>query len=205
MSQIDTMARRAVSRGDRDGAQIWVLGALNTIARDGVDAVRVERLAREIGVSKGSFYWFFASIDDLLARSLDHWKTHLNDAVFAQIRNLDGPVMDRMCRLIDTVFQSRLGRYDAAIRAWAMKDPRVQTVVGTVDRERLSFLVEIFSESGMSDQTARNRAHLFYRALIAESYLGAYPGASVRDAYLKELLAELLSATLETPIRPSAP
>ena len=186
-------AEKAPSRGDRDGALVWIKGALNMLRQQGVDASKVERLAREIKVSKGSFYWFFKDIDDLLDLSLVYWKAHLNNAVFDRIRGLDGSAHARLSELVDTVFASRLGRYDAAIRAWAMTDPKVLGFVRALDRERLDFLIEIFTEGGLPEPLARARAHLFYRAFIAESYLASYPGSAVRDAYLKDLARDLLS------------
>lgn len=181
------------SRSDRDGAQIWIIGALEMITRGGVGAVKIERLAREIKVSKGSFYWFFRNTDELLARSLEHWKTQLNNNVFEEVRAAQGSVRERMFGMVDRVFRSKLGRYDAAIRAWALYDPGVRAVVADVDRERLSFLGELFLEQGFRTDIALQRAHLFYRAFIAESYLGIYPGTVKKDAYLKALLDDLLT------------
>ncbi len=181
------------TRSDRDGAQVWIIGALNMITCRGVSAVKIERLAREINVSKGSFYWFFRNTDELLQRSLAHWKTNLNNAVFEQVRASQGSVHVRMIDMIDMVFQSKMGRYDAAIRAWGMTDHAVSLLVAEVDRERLDFLISLFAEQGFEDALARQRAHLFYRAFIAESYLRSYPGAARKGVYLKELLESLLT------------
>jgi len=180
------------SRGDREKAKIWIEGALHMIAHSGAAAVKVERLARELKMSKGSFYWFFTDIDDLLMRSLDHWKEALNDSVYEDVRNFDAPARDRMFLLVDKVLANHLGRFDAAVRAWAATDARVQTFVTGVDKERLELLTEMFSDSNLNSRTARQRAHLFYRAFIAESYLTIYPGRITKGTYLKELIVDLL-------------
>lgn len=182
------------TRSDRDGAQVWISGTLDLIVRKGVGAVKIERLAREIGVSKGSFYWFFQNSDELLARSLQHWRDQLNKAVFDQVRSSSGTARTRLHGMIDVVFTSELGRYDAAIRAWAMTDLDVQLLVAEVDMERLEFLIELFDNHGLDSETARHHAHLFYRALVAESYVRAYPSKTRKGAYLKELLEFLLAA-----------
>ena len=193
MAQTQTAPPPSASRAKRDAAQVWIQGALGMIAKSGAASVKVERLSREINVSKGSFYWFFSDIDDLLIRCLDHWKEQLNDAVYDDIRGLDASAQDRLFRLIDQVLVSRLGRYDAAIRAWAMTDARVQAFVAGVDRERLDFLVEVFAEDGMAVPAAKQQAHLFYRAFIAESYLSIYPEQTAKGAYLKALAGDLLA------------
>ncbi|MEM8813586.1 MAG: helix-turn-helix domain-containing protein [Pseudomonadota bacterium] len=184
--QSDSPAR-PFSRGDREGALIWIEAALETIAEEGADALRVERLARRIGVSKGSFYWFFDGLDDLRFRTLDHWKSSLNDAVFNHVRALDAPLEVCLDALVDRVFQGKLGRFDAAIRAWALREPRVQEFVSAIDEARLAFLEDLFADGGKADAGVRDRAHLFYRAFIAESYVRAYPGAKKRADYLKNL------------------
>ncbi|KIC48652.1 TetR/AcrR family transcriptional regulator [Tateyamaria sp. ANG-S1] len=195
MAQAKTStATRAYTRSGRDGARVWIIGALDMLVRGGVGAIKVERLASEINVSKGSFYWFFRNTDELLRRSLEHWREHLNNAVFEEVRASQGPVQDRLCDMVDMVLQSRLGRYDAAIRAWATTDQNVQAIVSEVDQERLAFLVELFEEAGLAPDLAAQNAHLFYRAFIAESYLRMYPGAAKKGAYLKDLLGILLTA-----------
>jgi len=187
-----TRSKPTSARSDRDAAQVWIRGALNMIARAGVLSVKIEPLSKEIKVSKGSFYWFFTDVDDLLMRCLDYWKEQLNDAVYDEIRAYDADAQDRLNRLIDTVFSSRFGRFDAAIRAWAMTDARVQGFVTGVDRERLDFLIDVFSQSGLATGPAKHRAHLFYRAFLAESYLSIYPDRMAKGAYLKELVRDLL-------------
>ena len=192
MQRIRSSNSEKVSRADREKAKIWIEGALYMIAQSGAAAVKVERLARELKVSKGSFYWFFSDIDDLLMRSLDHWKETLNDAVYEDIRTVEAPARDRLFLLVDRVMANRLGRFDAAIRAWAMTDARVQAFVTRVDSERLELLTEVFGDSCSDPLRARQRAHLFYRAFIAESYLTIYPGRISKSVYLKELIVDLL-------------
>lgn len=177
----------SVSRGDRDGAQVWIRGALNAIIRDGADTLRVEKLARDTGVSKGSFYWFFDGLDDLQSRTLEYWKISLNDVVFDQVRDSEGTLEERLCLLVDIVFRGKLGRYDAAIRAWGLRDSNVRSFAEKIDHERLVLLEELFAGNEPPSEESRQRAHLFYRAFIAESYLREYPGKERDDAYLKEL------------------
>ena len=56
-----------LQRGD------WVRAAFARLSDDGIDAVRVEVLARDLHVSKGSFYWHFRDRDELAAAMLDQW------------------------------------------------------------------------------------------------------------------------------------
>ena len=51
------------------------------LAADGIDAVRVEPLAKALAVTKGSFYWHFADRRALIDAMLSHWsgRTHRRD------------------------------------------------------------------------------------------------------------------------------
>ena len=60
-----TRRRGQPSRAD---ASQWVLAAMDILAAHGVNALRVEQLAKSLGVTKGSFYWHFRDRDAFLAR-----------------------------------------------------------------------------------------------------------------------------------------
>ena len=52
----------------------WIRAATARLAQEGIEAVRVEVLARDLLVSKGSFYWHFRDREDLLNSVLSHWE-----------------------------------------------------------------------------------------------------------------------------------
>ncbi len=64
-------------RVDGPSRQDWVVAGLHTLAENGIDAVRVERLAKALGVSKGPFYWRFADRAELLAAMMEFWQTKM--------------------------------------------------------------------------------------------------------------------------------
>ena len=184
----------SASRGDRKGARIWIHAALEMMAERGDEDIAIEKLARRINMSKGSFYWFFSGLDDLRFRALDHWKEHLNDAVFERVRCFDGTLKDRLVFLTAEIFDSGLGRYDAAIRAWALRDARVDRYMTDVDADRLAFLQDLFSSARPDPGEASFLAHLFYRVLIAESFVRQRPAGMDRKSYLEENIVRMLKA-----------
>src|SRR5215475_9389836 len=52
----------------------WIRIGFSQLAREGIESVRIEVLARELGVSKGSFYWHFRDRDELLMQMLEQWE-----------------------------------------------------------------------------------------------------------------------------------
>ena len=57
---------------------------LDALRKGGVAAVRVERLAGDVGVTKGSFYHHFRDRGALLDALLDYWAREMTDAEFAR-------------------------------------------------------------------------------------------------------------------------
>ena len=52
----------------------WLKIALRTLIGEGVEQVRILPLAKKLGVSRSSFYWYFKDREDLLNKLLDYWK-----------------------------------------------------------------------------------------------------------------------------------
>ena len=146
----------------------WVGAALESLRKGGVGAVRVERLAAELGITKGSFYWHFRDRGELLEALLEHWSREMTDAEFARIDALSEALGPRMRALAEDVLERGMGRYDPAIRAWARTDRKVAAAVAQVDRRRVRALAGFFGEGGFSPAEARTRARLFYTFLLGE-------------------------------------
>ena len=53
--------------------------ALESLTEGGITAVTVPRIAKRLGVTKGSFYWHFKSVDELLGAALADWERIFTD------------------------------------------------------------------------------------------------------------------------------
>lgn len=61
--------------------QDWLDGAVKALADGGFAALAVEPLARQLKISKGSFYHHFDSLDDLVQQLLVYWEAEATEAV----------------------------------------------------------------------------------------------------------------------------
>src|SRR5580693_7759368 len=52
----------------------WLAAARRALLHGGPAAVRVDTLARQLKISRGSFYWHFKDRSDLLAALLAEWE-----------------------------------------------------------------------------------------------------------------------------------
>src|SRR5579864_356533 len=113
----------------------WIRAAFARLAQDGIDAVRVEVLARELGVSKGSFYWHFRDRDELLMRMLEQWERV--EAEMLSAEESDDPSRPnaavRWARFIERSAEPDRIREEIAVRAWARRDERVARRVAGIE------------------------------------------------------------------------
>ena len=73
----------------------WIDEGLRALAAGGPDAVRIEALAKSLGVSKGGFYGHFQDRKALLDAMLDTWERRTTDDVLARIEREGGDAPDQ--------------------------------------------------------------------------------------------------------------
>ena len=74
-----TAAKKKAKRLSRED---WGEAALEVLYSEGVGKVSIVRIARDLGVTSGSFYWHFKDRNDLLRSLLDFWVHAQTEAIF---------------------------------------------------------------------------------------------------------------------------
>ena len=181
----------------RLSAADWEQGALDLIASQGLGAVAVEALARQLGVTKGSFYWHFPTREALLKAALLRWE-HQAEALFDEVEAIEEP-RGRLRELF-----RRTGReakshviYSALLRA--LDQPIVQPVMERVSQRRMDFLTRAYGQLGMQRRQAAQRARLAYAAYVGFLQLTLQLGVPRLDHaefedYVEHVIATLIPA-----------
>ncbi len=182
----------------------WIKAAFRALSSGGVQAIRAEAIARDLKVSKGSFYWHFRDVPDLKAQMLEHWACQATDAIIADVEANDGSGREQLRLLVEAATDDRNIAYggvrtEGAIREWARYDSAAAAVLKAVDQRRLAYVAELFTRSGFSATSSRSGANILYGALIGLEALATGELADLRA----DMLA-LLSALLESGGRPGA-
>src|SRR5260370_13787965 len=68
----------------------WIDEGLRALAAGGPDAVRIEPLAKALGVTRGGFYWHFEDREALLTEMLDTWERAATDEVIERVEREGG-------------------------------------------------------------------------------------------------------------------
>jgi AcrR family transcriptional regulator len=155
----------------RLGREEWVEAARRMLAEGGVEAVRVEVLARTLRVTKGSFYWHFADRGDLLRALLAHWETERTEDVIEEAKKSGSNPAGQLLALFEASAYAD-DRLEGAIRSWATGDAAAAAAVERVDRRRLEHLIGLFEELGFQKEDARRRAYLGYLARLGSLVSG---------------------------------
>jgi AcrR family transcriptional regulator len=190
------MAVPARTRLDR---QAWVEAALDAIAEGGLAAAAVVPLAKQLGVTKGSFYWHFANREALVEAALAEWEQSHTAAVIAEIEaTSDDPVQQLRLLFRRVTELAARDRIELALLANA-DHPTVHPVLDRVTRRRINFTAGLFQRFGLSRAQAKRRALLAYSAYLGHAQLlHATPqllprAQSAKRAYLNEVLVALTS------------
>ena len=179
----------AVARKSR---RAWIEAAIATMGLSGVDAVRVEGLARQLGVTKGSFYWHFKDREALLTAVLDEWESGGTLAIIAAVDSVHGSARTRLLQLwnLTNVGDGLAG--ELAIRDWSRRDPAVAERVARVDDQRMAYVRALFAELGVPAQEVEARAMLLYSLLLGTYFIAAKHGRRGRKRVLDDALQFLL-------------
>lgn len=182
----------------RLSAADWEQGALDLIAAHGVGAVTVESLARQLGVTKGSFYWHFPTREALLKAAFDRWEKQSTDKFIEEV----APIADPRARLRE-LFR-RTGHeakshaiYSALLRA--LDHPLAHPVMARVTKQRTDLLVEAYRQIGMTENVAAYRARLAYAAYVGFLQLTLQVGMprlehDEMEAYVEHVIEALIPA-----------
>ncbi|MER6946031.1 TetR/AcrR family transcriptional regulator [Nonomuraea sp. NPDC000554] len=165
------MGRARTPRGE------WIEEGLRALATGGVDAVRIESLAKALGVTKGGFYGYFADRDALLEAMLDTWERESVDEVLDHIDRAGGDARSKI-RLAGqlTLSSDRLLPIDLAVRDWARRDAQVAARLRRVDNRRMDLLRELIATFCTDPDEIEARSLLAFCMRIGNHFLAADHG-----------------------------
>ena len=176
-----------------DKSERWIEAGLAALARSGVEGVRVEVLAKNLGVTKGGFYRRFRDRAALLEVILQAWSAG-RIAAIEQQTSLDGASARDRLRALIRLYSERMNTagmaVELAIRQWARSDQAAADAVASVDVARLRNVGQLYCATGLAPDEADAQAFLFYCFIFGQSLLFLERGPRKR--------AQLIAKSSET-------
>lgn len=142
----------------------WIAAARKALIKGGIAAIKVDHLARQIGVTRGSFYWHFKDRNELLRSLLQAWKLANTDPFRRVMQLYAGKPVYQLAEffciwLRPSEFDPD---YDSAVRDWARVSTAASQLVRQVDETRLDILRASFQALGFPKLEADIRARVMY-------------------------------------------
>lgn len=172
----------------------WIAAARTVLAEKGVAGVRVEVLARSLGVSKGSFYWHFKNRQELLDALLQAW-ADATDAIISKGQQCSSAA-EQLHQLFQSIEAAGGTSGEDMVQAWAKQDAKVAAKVQHVEQKRLAYLQAIFARAGFAQDQATQRAEISYLAFLGYAFKHANDdafslaladlGQEIQDIFLGE-------------------
>lgn len=196
----DPLAGGPRDRGGRLGRRDWLEAAIEMGADVGFDHLAVEPLARRVGASKGSFYWHFAGLSDLVDTVVAAWEQQATFEVIADVA--DAPPSDRIRLLVERV----IGGVADEPAEWAMlaavAHPQIGPAVARVHAARMAFLRQLVEDAGVPPHQAATRARIGYGAYLGHLHLVHAQGVDALDADGRRRISDEVVRLLEAQPSP---
>lgn len=154
--------------------------------------MRIEILAKDLGVTKGSFYWHFRDRDELLDSILQEWRRRATVSIIDRLESSHEPPEQRLHRLLRLQFGSRraeFGSYvELSIRLWGRRDARALSALREVDDLRLRYIRGLLEHLGIDRAEATSRAILVYSYMRVSRSLITTDNMAIADDCERVLL-----------------
>ena len=170
----------------------WVEAGYAIVAEEGLNALQIDRLCAQLGVTKDSFYSHFADMPGYRSALLESW-AQVRDEDRRHIAQLgDIPPRERMQLMMTSMVRPRQWTLERAMRDWARSDGTVAAAVRSADRRLLKAVWQAFCDYGFDAEEASLRATTFFAAGLGLLHMsGPIPekqSAQQRERFLDFLL-----------------
>ncbi len=175
----------------------WVAGAFEALVDGGIDALRVEPLAKRLGVTKGSFYHHFDNRRALHLALLAGWEAIGTSQIIDGVGEAAVGPAEQLRVLAHRTMQvdPYSDAIENAIRAWAATDEVVAEAAARVDATRLDYVAGLLRSIGLPAPLARRRSNMLYRILIGEFMWRRAGGPATTKREIDEIVDLLIQPT----------
>lgn len=184
---IPTPERKGNIKVTREG---WIECAKVVLVEEGIGAVKVDRLARRLGVTRGGFYYHFKNHHSLLEDLLGAWREQNRFTPASFDASSPAAALLALETICDNLIHERGfdPQFDMAMREWARVSKPVATVVHMVDAERVTELQRVFTGLGCNTAEAIIRAKVLYTHQIGTYTIGVDESTETRRQNLQRYL-----------------
>lgn len=142
----------------------WLMEGANALAEQGVSGLTIEGLTTRLGITKGSFYHHFGSLQSYIDALLDFFEAEGTLNIIALTEAEESP-QAKLRRLLAITTEGEL-YLEVAFRAWALQNGQVREVQARIDAQRLTYLQQLCAAVIAHPEDAGEAAQLLYSIYI---------------------------------------
>lgn len=158
------------------------MAGLDLLYHKGEELLTIDSLCKKLKLTKGSFYHHFKNREDFSQRMLIYWEKTFTDDIIVKAGAENSPK-----KKLETLRALTFGlskNAEKAIRAWAFRNSKVKKIQERVDRKRISFLKETYSELSKNRRQAEKKARLAYAIFVGvEMILPEWNEKEINELY----------------------
>lgn len=145
-----------ISSRQRGSKILWLNAAYELLISEGIDAVKVMSMAKNLTLSRTGFYWFFKDITELHSAMIQRWETKNTDNLIDSCNKDASNICQALFNLMDCWLDSSLfdAQLDLAIRNWARVNVDLQQRVSKADKRRIDAVASMFASYGFPKDQA---------------------------------------------------
>ena len=169
----------------------WLEAAYQALLESGVDAVKIQPLAKKLNLSRTSFYWFFKDREELLDALIAQWRDKNTGALIGRAQADAASITEAMLNVFDCWVDKKLfdSRFEFAVRSWALQSEKLLSIVQEADQMRLDALKQMFMRFGEKKFPADVRARTTYLVQIGYISMQSEEELSIRMKRIAEYVA----------------
>ena len=153
----------------RSSRTTWLDEGLTLLQQSGIDQVRIDTLCTRLKLTKGSFYHHFKNHQAYMEALLEHWEEKYTSRFidYAEQGETAANKLERLNHMTLTAYSDP----EVHIRAWALTDAVAKQTVQRVDERRVNYLINLYTQYGMTEAQAKVVSNTIYATLIGTQYL----------------------------------
>jgi len=201
-SLLRAVAERGVTSPERNNQLQrfdWLQKALEIFVEEGIGSVRITRLAEDLDVTRGSFYWHFQNREDLIDSLVSFWKDKNTAAITGAVANT-ASLANGILRFFETCIDDSQfdPRLDLALREWARRSTAVRKLLDGEDDIRIEALRQFYLRFDYPMPQALIRARVLYYSQIGFDALGVRESLETRLSYTEAYFEAFTGQQLST-------
>jgi AcrR family transcriptional regulator len=179
------MAQTTPDSGWRGSIDGWLEAAYEALLEGGVDAVKILPLAKQLNLSRTSFYWFFKDREELLAALVARWRDKNTGNLVRQADAYSETIAEAVLNVFDCWLDTALfdARFEFAMRGWSLQSDEILKEVQAADQTRLDALCRMYQRHGYDAASADVHARTLY--LVQIGYISMQTREDLETRFLR--------------------